>query len=91
MAQVAIISFLFGAVFGLRFKVMVLLPLTLATGAFTLVAAPILSLTLVQSLSGFAIGTLALHGGYLFGSFTRFAVAAARATRVVARPLKTAR
>jgi hypothetical protein len=91
MAQVAIISFLFGAVFGLRFKVMVLLPLTLATGAFTLVAAPILSLTLVQSLSGFAIGSLALHGGYLFGSFTRFAVAAARATRVVARPLKTAR
>lgn len=91
MAQVAIISFLFGAVFGLRFKVMVLLPLTLATGALTLVAAPILSLTLVQSLSGFAIGTLALHGGYLFGSFARFAVAAARATRVVARPLKTAR
>ncbi|WP_245476848.1 hypothetical protein [Bradyrhizobium sp. Leo170] len=48
-------------------------------------------MTLVESLTGFAIGALALHGGYLFGSFTRFAVAAARAARVVARPLKTAR
>jgi hypothetical protein len=91
MAQVAIFSFLFGAVFGLRFKVFVLLPLTLATGAIALLLAPILSLTVVESLTGFAIGSLALHGGYLFGSFTRFALAAARATRVAARPLKTAR
>jgi hypothetical protein len=91
MAQVAIFSFLVGAVFGLRFKVMVLLPLTLATGVIALLTCPILSLTLLEGLAGFAIGTFALHGGYLFGSFSRFAIAASRATRVVARPLKTAR
>lgn len=91
MAQVAIFSFLVGAVFGLRFKVMVLLPLTLATGVIALLTSPILSLTLLEGLAGFAIGTFALHGGYLFGSFSRFAIAASRATRVVARPLKTAR
>jgi hypothetical protein len=91
MAQVAIISFLVGAVFGLRFKVMVLLPLTLATAVIALVIAPILFSTLLEGLAGFAIGTLALHGGYLFGSFSRFTIGAARATRVVARQLKTVR
>ncbi|MCA6110253.1 hypothetical protein [Bradyrhizobium cenepequi] len=86
MAQVAVCSFLFGAVFGLRFRVPVLLPLTLATGAIILLSVPVLSLTLLESLTCFAIGTLTLHGGYLFGSFTGFAISQVRATRVAVHP-----
>ena len=91
MVQLALGIFLFGAVFGLRFKVMVLLPLTLALGLAAALIAPIIELTFLQCLEGFAICALALHSGYVFGSFARFAVAAARAARMVARSPRMAR
>jgi hypothetical protein len=91
MVQVAIFSFLLGAVFGLRFKVLVLLPLTLAIAMAALPIAFIAHLGLVDTVADAAICALALHGGYVFGSFARFSVAAARAGRVLPRPLKAAR
>ena len=91
MVEFAILSFLFGAVFGLRFRVMVLLPLTIVLGLATLLVALIAQLGLLESLKGFALCALALQGGYVFGSVARFSVAAARAARIFARPLKTAR
>ncbi len=91
MAQFAIGSFLFGAVFGLRFKVIVLLPLTLVVGVATIPAALLAHLGLSAALLDLVICALALHGGYIFGSFTRFSLAATRASRMFARPLKAAR
>jgi hypothetical protein len=91
MFGLAIFSFLTSAVFGLRFKVMVLLPLTLALGLVTLPVALIAQLGLLEGLKAFALGTLSLQGGYVFGSIARFAIAAARAQRMFAGPLKTAR
>jgi len=78
MIQLAIASFLVGAVFGLRFRVMVVIPLVLIGG---------LAIALATLLTGQADKTAflilafagALQAGYMFGSFTRFTLAAARA------------
>ena len=83
MFQIAIGLLLVGAVFGLRFRVLVLLPLTLASSVMTAV------IGLVMDQSALAIGThiaiyaLAMQAGYLFGSLARFTIAAARAGRRV--------
>ena len=83
MVQIAICHLLVGAVFGLRFRVLVLLPLTLASTVMTAV------IGLMMDQSALAVGThiavlaLALQGGYLFGSLARFTIAAARASRRV--------
>jgi hypothetical protein len=91
MVEFAIFGFLVGAVFGLRFRVMVLLPLTLMAALATPVVALIVQLSLIESLKGFALCALALQSGYVFGSIARFSIAAARAARTVARPLNTVR
>ncbi|WP_027524874.1 hypothetical protein [Bradyrhizobium sp. Ec3.3] len=91
MAELLIFSFLVGAVLGQRFRVMVLMPLTLAMALVTIVIGFVAHLAFFDGLKGFACCALALQGGYLFGSFARFWLAAARASRVFARPLKTAR
>lgn len=91
MAQLAICSFLFGAVFGLRFRVLVLFPATIALALATIPVALIAQVGVLIALEGFAVCALALHGGYIFGSFAQFSIAAARASRVLERPLKTAR
>ncbi len=91
MAELLIFSFLVGAVLGQRFRVLVLLPLTLAIG---LIAIPVGLMAQVGSLvavKDFALCALALQAGYLFGSAARFWLAAARASRVFVRPLNTAR
>ena len=90
MMQLAIINLLVGAVFGLRFRVLVLLPLTFASGVVALVVALVARESLFESLTTFASCALALQGGYLFGSVMRFTLAAARSTRMLGRPLKTA-
>ena len=77
MIQLAISSFLVGAVFGLRFKVMVVMPLivvgALAIGLVTLLTGHADSVVLlILAFAG------ALHAGYLFGSLTRFTMAAMR-------------
>jgi hypothetical protein len=77
MIQLAISSFLVGAVFGLRFKVMVVMPLTVIGG---------LAIGLVSLLTGHTDSVVllilafagALQAGYMFGSFTRFTMAAMR-------------
>lgn len=91
MAGLAIFSFLVGAVLGQRFKVLVLLPLTLAMGVASIAIGLIADLSFLDTAKGLALCALALQGGYLFGSIARFVLAAARASRVFARPLKTAR
>ena len=91
MIQLAISSFLVGAVFGLRFKVIAVLPLTVV-GGFATVAVSLLlgheAAAVVLSLLAFAV---ALQAGYLFGSFTRFTLAALRTGRAlpVRHPLKS--
>ena len=91
MAELSIFSFLVGAVFGQRFRVLVLLPLTFAMGLIAIVIGFVAHLRFLDGLKDFALCALALQGGYLFGSLARFWLAAARASRVFARPLKTAR
>jgi hypothetical protein len=83
--------FLLGAVFGLRFKVMVLLPLTMAIGLATPLVGFLDHLTLLESLKAFGLCTLSLNAGYVFGSFARLTIAAARSTRPLARPIKAMR
>lgn len=81
MAMVAIGGALIGAVFGLRFKVLVLLPAILVGT---------LSLAVVGIALGSAISTIviniiawacALQSGYLVGLFTQFVMVEARARR----------
>jgi hypothetical protein len=77
MIQLAISSFLVGAVFGLRFKVMVLMPLMLTGGLAIAMVALLIgregsALLLILAFAG------ALQAGYMFGSFTRFTLAAGR-------------
>jgi hypothetical protein len=91
MVAYSLCVFLVGAVFGLRFKVMVLLPLTVAIGLATPLVGVLDHLTLVESFKGFAFCALALNAGYVFGSFARLTIAAARTTRSLARPIKAMR
>ena len=83
--------FLIGAVFGLRFKVMVILPLAIAIGLATPFVALLDHLTFLECLKGFALCILSLNAGYLFGSFAHLPIAAARTTRLLARPVKAMR
>jgi hypothetical protein len=83
--------FLVGAVFGLRFKVMVLLPLTIAIALATPFIGLLDHLTFFEGLKGFALCIVALNAGYVFGSFARPTIAAARSTRLLARPIKVMR
>jgi uncharacterized membrane protein AbrB (regulator of aidB expression) len=85
MVQFAITNLLFGAVFGLRFRVLVLLPLTIASGLTTVAFALFARQSLPECLEIFVACALALHAGYLFGSMTRFTLAAARSAHVPAR------
>lgn len=86
MIQLALFSLLVGAVFGLRFKVNVLLPLTVVGGALvgagSLLAAP----STITVLSNVAVYALALQAGYVLGSVSRFTVAAARTARPAEAP-----
>jgi|tagenome__1003787_1003787.scaffolds.fasta_scaffold18582194_2 hypothetical protein len=91
MSELAICSLLFGAVFGLRFKVLVLLPLTLAGAFITMVSSLIALHSLVDGLWGFAFCALALQCGYLLGSAVRFTIAAVRSPRPLPRRLQAAR
>ena len=91
MAQFAIAAFLVGAVFGMRFRVMVLLPATMVLGVVALLLATAAQLSWPGALALFAAAALALQGGYVFGSIGRFVIASARASRVFGRTLNTAR
>ncbi|MDA9527668.1 MULTISPECIES: hypothetical protein [unclassified Bradyrhizobium] len=91
MTALLIFSFLVGAVLGQRFRVLVLLPLIFV---MLLAAVPVglmVDLTVVESLKGMVFAAIALQSGYLFGSGARFGLAAARAGRVFARPVKSVR
>ncbi|MDT4743678.1 hypothetical protein [Bradyrhizobium sp. WYCCWR 12699] len=89
MTAFLIFSFLVGAVLGQRFRVLVLLPVTFA---LVLTVLPVMtSLGVLDGLKAAAFAAIALQAGYLFGSAARFSLAAARAARVFARPVKSAR
>lgn len=91
MTELLIFSFLAGAVLGQRYRVLVLLPLTFA---LVLAAIPIgflAQLSFLEGLKGVVLAAVVLQAGYLFGSVARFGLGAARAARVVARTVKTAR
>lgn len=81
MANLAIISFLVGAVFGTRFKVLVLVPLAIFGGLNTLLVTLIVGEPFDTALLNSLVVIVALQGGYLFGSATRWTIAAARASR----------
>ncbi|MDB5653459.1 MAG: hypothetical protein JWQ94_1072 [Tardiphaga sp.] len=81
MIQLAIFSFLVGAVFGLRFKVIAVLPLMLIGGFAISVASWLQGQTLAAGLVTFLAFAAAMQAGYLFGSLTRFTVVAVRAAR----------
>lgn len=91
MAELWILCFLVGAVLGQRFRVFVLLPLTLAMALIAPAIGLVAQLSFFDGLKAFILCALAAQGGYLFGSLARFWLAASRASRIFARPLKTAR
>jgi hypothetical protein len=74
MIDFTLCSFLVGAVFGLRFNVMVLLPLTLVLGPAAIALAAFAHLGAIEGLQAFLFSALSLHGGYVLGSILRFAV-----------------
>ena len=91
MTAFLIVSFLTGAVLGQRFRVFVLLPVTFALVLTMLPVSMMTSLGFLEGMKAAAFAAIALQGGYLFGSGARFALAAARATRVFGRPVKATR
>ncbi|MGL3111385.1 hypothetical protein [Bradyrhizobium sp. BR 1432] len=91
MTAFLIFNFLVGAVLGQRFRVLVLLPLTFVIVLAAIPVGLMVDLTVIESLKGMVLAAIALQGGYLFGSGARFGLAAARAGRAFARPVKTAR
>ena len=91
MTALLIFCFLVGAVLGQRFRVLVLLPVTFALVLAVLPVSLMTSLGVLEGLKAAALAAMALQGGYLFGSAARFSLAAARAARVFARPVKSAR
>ena len=91
MTAFLIFSFLVGAVLEQRFRVLVLVPLTFFMVLAAIPVGLIADLTVLESLKGVMFAAIALQGGYLFGSGARFGLAAARAGRVFARPVKTVR
>jgi hypothetical protein len=83
MIQLVIGGLLLGAVLGLRLKVIVLLPVTIMGAAITSLAALLMGQSGTVVISSVASFGLALQGGYLLGSWSRFTIAAARAARSV--------
>jgi hypothetical protein len=91
MTELLIFSFLAGAVLGQRFRVLILLPVTLFLVLTVLPVGLMTSLGFLEGLKAAAFAAIALQAGYLFGSAARFGLAAARTARVFARPVRTAR
>ncbi|MDA9409949.1 MULTISPECIES: hypothetical protein [unclassified Bradyrhizobium] len=91
MTELLIFSFLAGAVLGQRFRVLMLLPVTFFLVLTVLPVGLMTSLGFLAGLKAAVFAAIALQAGYLFGSGARFALAASRAARVVARPAKAAR
>jgi hypothetical protein len=91
MTEVLIFSFLTGAVLGQRFRVLVLLPLTLVMLLAAIPVGLMADVSLLEGLKNLVLAAIALQAGYLFGSAARFGLAAARAGRVFARPVNTVR
>jgi len=81
VVQLAICGLLVGAVFGLRFKVLVLLPVTIVGAVWVGLGSLVWGLPAVTSLIAVTVFSLALQGGYLFGSALRFTLAASRQAR----------
>jgi hypothetical protein len=83
--------FFFGAVFGMRFRVVVVLLVTFIIALLILAVALARQRRCSRRGSEFSLAALALHAGYLLGSLGRSALVASRASREFARSLKTAR
>ena len=84
MMQLAIFSFLVGAVFGLRFKVIAVLPLMVIGGCLIIGASSILGQSIAAALLGVLAFGVSLQAGYVFGSFTRFNLVAMRTRAALA-------
>jgi hypothetical protein len=94
MSMLILLVFLLGAILGMRFKVLILIPVI----AFALIAILVGGVTRGDSVSAilFAIAlvSIGLQLGYLTGIATRYTIALARAGRlrkspVQARPART--
>jgi hypothetical protein len=78
-------------VLGQRFRVLVLLPLTVVMLLAAIPVGLMADVSLLEGLKNLVLAAIALQAGYLFGSAARFGLAAARAGRVFARPVNTVR
>ena len=88
MVGLAICSLILGAIFGRRFKVLVLLPVTLAIGLLAIPMAGVFQLTPPAALKGFVICALALQGGFVLGSSTRVVLALAFCAGICASSIR---
>ncbi|MGY4344986.1 hypothetical protein ACVWXM_001450 [Bradyrhizobium sp. GM7.3] len=91
MTELLIFCFLVGAVLGRRFRVLVLLPLTLVMMLAAIPVGWVANVSFLEGLKNLVLAAVALQAGYLFGSAARFALDSARAARVFARPVNTVR
>lgn len=93
MLHFALFSMIVGALFGLRFRLFVLLPFTVVGGLATALVAALSGAPGLAVLTSTAIFWAGLQIGYLFGSLARFTIAAARLGRgaSVWAPAKIAR
>ncbi|MCK1740419.1 hypothetical protein IVA80_05950 [Bradyrhizobium sp. 139] len=91
MTELLIFSFLTGAVLGQRFRVFVLLPLTLVMVLAAIPVGLMADVSFLEGLKNLVLAAMALQAGYLFGSAARFGHAAARAARMFGRPVNTLR
>jgi uncharacterized membrane protein YoaK (UPF0700 family) len=91
MMQLAIAGFLVGAVFGLRFKVFLLIPAILVSSVMITLAEIIAHQTPGHILQVNGACAFALQAGYAFGSIARSTVAATRVPRRLIRSVKATR
>ena len=78
MVQLAICGLLFGTVFGLRFKVLILVPVTLVSAVAITAVAVVERESATQAFLAMLVAALTLQAGYVFGSIAPFTMAAAR-------------
>jgi hypothetical protein len=81
MSNIAILTFLLGTVLGLRFRILVLLPVSLVGGLNAVLVTLLVGGSLFAAVTSALALVAAVQIGFLFGSLVRFSVAAARAGR----------
>lgn len=87
MSALVTLSFLLGALLGLRFKVLVLVPLTASLGIAAIVVGLVTHVGAVTIFWGYALCAILLQAGYLVGSVARSWVVVGRLPRGLPRAM----